>query len=127
MSKRNRKRKVENVSLPMPLAALVVFIVACALLYVWLDCRCQAVGRQLRQLENRRTELNRVVLNEEYKWVQTKAPSNIERTLARFGVSMSWPRPGQVVRIRDAEGRPLSRIGESVASHRYGGRELFHE
>jgi len=106
MARRNRKRKVEAAALPAPFAGFIVFAVVCGLVYVWLDCRCEAVGRRLKQAENRRTELNKTLMNEEYRWVQTRSPANIERSLARYGIKMSWPRPDQIVRIRDDAAAP---------------------
>jgi len=119
MARRNRKRKVETAALPAPFAGFIVFAVVCGLVYVWLDCRCEAVGRRLKQAESRRTELNKTLMNEEYKWVQTRSPANIERSLARYGVKMSWPRQDQIVRIRDdaAPSRLLDNPA-AVASYR---------
>jgi hypothetical protein len=125
MARRNRKRKVEAVALPAPFAGLIVFVVVCALAYVWLDCRGEATGRLLKQAEVRQAELKKTLSNEEYKWVQTRSPANIERSLARYGIAMSWPRPDQIVRIRD--GNTEQRLLETeaaVASYRRA--ELSH-
>jgi hypothetical protein len=119
MVRRNRKRKVETAALPAPFTGFMVFAVVCGLVYVWLDCRCEAVGRRLKQAESRRTELNKTLMNEENNWVQARSPANIERSLARYGMKMSWPRPEQIVRIRD-DAAP-SRLFENpaaVASYR---------
>jgi hypothetical protein len=119
MARRNRRRKVEAAALPVPFVGFIVFVVVCGLVYVWLDCRCSAVGKRLAASEKRKAELTKILLNEEYKWVETRSPANVERALARYGIVMSWPRPNQVVRIRAGagEGRSLEN-GSAVASYR---------
>ena len=119
MARRNRRRKVETVALPPPFAGIIVFVVVSALAYVWLDCRGEAIGRQLKKSEMSRAELEKTAMNEESKWTQTRSPANIERSLARYGIVMSWPRPDQVVRICDGSGeqRPFE-AAAAVASYR---------
>jgi len=85
--------------LPARFAGLVVLAVTLALAYVWLECRCETVGRELKKLESQITELDKLLRNEEYRWTTMKAPANIEQALARHGIVMTWPRRDQVVRI----------------------------
>ena len=102
MARRNRKRtKVNGFIFPVPFAGLLVLLSILGLAYVWVGCRCEALGRELKALEFRRDALVKKYLNEEYKWTQMKSPYNIERVLNRHRIEMSWPHRHQVVRLSD--------------------------
>jgi hypothetical protein len=96
--KRNRK-KVNGFVFPAPFAGVVVLVSTFALGYVWLDCRSEALGEQLKAMELRRTVLEKMQCNEEYRWSMMKAPQNMERALAKHGIEMTWPREDQIVRL----------------------------
>ena len=100
MRRRNRKKKKNDAFLfPVPFAGLAIVIVTVGLGYVWMSCRCQALGQDLKALENRREELNKTYQQELYKWTRMKAPQNLDRELARRGIAMTWPSSRQVVRL----------------------------
>lgn len=88
---------------PVPFAGLAVLIASFALGYVWLGCRCEAMGKELKRLEVRKEELSKKCLTEEYNWTRTKSPQNLERALERCNIIMSWPRPDQVVRLSESD------------------------
>jgi hypothetical protein len=100
MARRNKKRKRKQGFLfPVPFAGVVVMASSLALAYVWLGCRCQALGRELKALENEHAELAKQYANEMYRWARKKAPANIERALARHRIAMVWPHRSRVVRL----------------------------
>jgi len=100
MAHRNRKKKrVEGLAFPVPIAGLFIVVAMFGLAYVWLCCQCEALGRDLKTLENQKTELEKQFLNEEFKWTQKKAPRSMEAALARHGIHMAWPKRDQVVTI----------------------------
>jgi hypothetical protein len=111
---------------PAAFAALLLMGVALALLYVGLTCRKDALGRELKRLENERAELEKRRLNESEKWTRVKSPRSIEAALARTHIVMVWPRATQIVRldpldiraIEPAEPRPdslkVARLGRLV-------------
>jgi hypothetical protein len=104
MARKNRKkRKLDGFifMLPMPFAGLVVLLSAFALGYVWLGCRCEALGRDLKSLENEQEALHKEYLNEEYKWIRMKSPHELEKSLERHNIIMTWPKSDQVVRLSD--------------------------
>jgi hypothetical protein len=104
MMRRNRKKMtMDGFIFPVPFAGLVVVISALALGYVWLGCRCEALGKELKRLETEKAELSKRWLNEEYNWTRMKSPQSIERALARHGIAMTWPRPEQIVRLTEAD------------------------
>jgi hypothetical protein len=103
MGRRNRKKRLDSFMLPLPLAGAVVLLVATALAYVWLDCRCETLGREIRTFEKEQELLKRKCLNEEYKWMRLKSPVEIEKALQKFNIVMTWPRNEQVVRMTSTD------------------------
>jgi len=99
--RKNRKKK-NGFVFPAPFASLIVLGAALALVYIWLSCRCDALGRDIKAFEIERTTLHKQLLNEEYRWTRMKSPENMERALARLGIAMGWPRRNQVVYLYDA-------------------------
>jgi len=126
--KRNRKKRVEGFVFPTRIGAVIVVLAMAALGYLWLYTQCDELGREIKKLETEQTKLQRKYLNEEYKWMRMKSPENIEATLARHGISMTWPRRDQVVWLADARlasvetGRPgrHNKRGARVAEVRRG-------
>ncbi len=121
--KRNRKVVKAGFIVPRSFTAVVVFFAATALVYLWLSSRCEALGVEIKKLESERVELNKNLLNEEYKWSRLKSPENIEKTLSRYGITMGWPGRNQVVWLPERTDLMASvEVVESpVSSHRYAG------
>jgi hypothetical protein len=99
--RRNRKKRVDGFIFPAPFAGVLVFISVAALSYLWLCSRCDELGREIKVLEKEQVQLENKFLNEEYKWMSMKSPKNIEETLMRYGIAMTWPRRDQVVWLAD--------------------------
>jgi len=116
--KRNRKKRVEGFVFPTRIGAVIVVLAMAALGYLWLYTQCDELGREIKKQEIEQTKLERKYLNEEYKWMRMKSPENIEATLARHGISMTWPRRDQVVWLVDA--RP--EMQGNAAGRRRGAR-----
>jgi hypothetical protein len=116
--RRNRKKAVKAYALPVPLAGFVVLAGSLALAYVWMVCRCQTLGDELKQLETRRDVLLKEYQQELFKWTRLKAPQNLERALMQHNLSMSWPSSRQVVRLRmgDVEDDGMIGAGQQMAS-----------
>lgn len=117
MSRRTRNKrkttKADGFSVPRSYAGGVVLVAASALVYLWLRTSAQDLGREIRRLEREGTALKDKRLNEEYKWSRLSAPSNVEKTLARYGINMHWPESSQVVWLSD---QPET-VDEAVAMH----------
>ena len=102
MTKRNRRRKqVHGFNFPVPFAGAILVLSSLALVYVWLGCRCESLGKEIKGVESKKSVLDKKYLNEEYRWIKMKSLSNIEKTLSKHGITMTWPRRDQVVRIYD--------------------------
>ena len=120
MARRNRKKKVNGYIFPVPFAGLVVMVSALALTYVWLGCQCEAVGQEIKAIEEKGKELNKEFLNASYRWTRTKSPRNLETALAQHQIHMDWPQVSQVVRLGSpADGAERERLdGVKVAQVR---------
>ena len=103
MARRNKKKRRDVFAFPVTFAGLVVIVVTLALAYVWLGCRCESVGKDLRGLEKERAVLGKILANEAYKWSLMKSPLNLKSTLTSRGIHMTWPRDGQIVRVRRSD------------------------
>jgi len=106
MSRRNRKRNRLNedrgLALPAPLAALLVFGTAAAILVVWLSSRCDNLEKALRELDAEHTRWDQLARQEEYKLSLLESPRNIQALLARHDLPMVWPEERNIIRV-DAE------------------------
>ena len=100
MRRRNRKKTVNAYALPVPLAGFVVLAASVALVYVWMVCRCQTLGNDLKQLEVQRDDLRKRYQEEVSNWTRLKSPENLERALEHHQLNMTWPSSRQVVRLR---------------------------
>ncbi len=97
--KRKKQQQMNGYIFPVPFAGIVVVASALALGYVWLGCQCEALGDEIKNSEACGIELNKKLLNAEYRWVRTKSPQSLEIALQRHGLKMDWPRAGQIVRL----------------------------
>jgi hypothetical protein len=106
--RRNRRKRLHWFAFPVRYAGLVVLGSVVALSYVWLGCRCESLGREIRTLEIERDQLKKELLNEESRWSKMKSPGSIEEALDKHKIVMTWPRRDQVVRLdnREAAGAP---------------------
>ena len=109
--KRKKQQQMNGYIFPVPFAGIVVVASALALGYVWLGYQCEALGDEIKAVEARGVELNKKLLNAEYRWVRMKSPQSLEIALQRHGLKMDWPRAGQVVRL-DRRELPPTRDGQ---------------
>jgi hypothetical protein len=98
--KRNRKKHEVRVSFPCPLAAILLTVATLSLAYLWLCGRCDAMGKDLTALEERKEEVRRRVLNEEFKWTNLKAPRSMRVLLQKHNLVMMLPGEEKVVRVK---------------------------
>jgi hypothetical protein len=82
---------------PAPLISCLVVVALLSLGYLWLDCRCKALGRDIKSLEATQRDAGIRYEYEWCRWTEMKSPRNLERTLTAHGVGMALPRPQQVV------------------------------
>ena len=100
----NRKKKQnKGFVFPVPLAAILALVAVTCLSYLWLCGRTEALGSEIKRLENKKAAMQRQVANEEYKWSIAITPQNIQKALERWNLDMSWPTENQVVHVRNME------------------------
>jgi hypothetical protein len=99
MLHRNRKRNTAGFIFPLPVAFGLLGIVSLLLIYMWFDIRIEALGSQIKKLEEKYTVLNKQYQNELWKWQKMTAPANIEFLLAKNNIDMVWPDREKVVKV----------------------------
>lgn len=110
--KRKKNRKLDvKLDFPVPLAIVLLIASTLALGYLTIVTRCEALGRDLRELETTLDEYQRRLSNEQYRWSQTIAPASLKAALSRNNLYMAWPQPNQVVRMDLAGEPPVSPDG----------------
>lgn len=103
MARRNKKKHRQNgIILPIPFGGIVVLLSSLAIGYVWMDCRCGAIGAEIKQFEKDRSALHKTHLNEQCRWAKLKSPRSIEAALREHRIAMSLPRRDQIVVMRDS-------------------------
>jgi len=99
-TRKNRKNFSREAALPPPFFLLLGGAMLLALSYLWLNGRCEALGRRITQLENQKVELVRKVKLERSHWESAKALDQVEQLLQRHHVVMTWPDERSIVRLR---------------------------
>ena len=115
-TRRNRKNFSREAALPPPFFLLLGGVMVLALSYLWLNGRCEALGRRITQLESQKVELVRKVKLERSHWESAKGLDQIERLLQRHHLVMSWPDERNIVHVRRAAGESL--VAGTVAPQR---------
>lgn len=105
------RRKPSGFIFPFPLAVVLALAAVLATGYLVLCNRCEALAEDIRQLERREAEVQRQVVNEEFKWSNMTSLRSIEQALARFDLPLRWPSDRQVIHLS----RPL-RVAELTAA-----------
>ena len=103
--RRNKKKRLHGFVFPVPIAGILVVIAALGLTYVYLGCRCETLGQEIKSLEKEQAELGRKYVNAEFRWAKIKSPQSLEAALAARHIAMTWPRSDQVIWLA---GRPIS-------------------
>lgn len=114
---RKRRKKMHGLLLQGPYTGLIVLFAFMALAYVWIQCRCEALGRDIKQLEKDKERLTKQYLYEEFRWSRMRSPREVERAIEAHNLAMTWPRVDQIVRMGDGK------LSDSLAgnSRRPGG------
>lgn len=99
--KRNKKLQAEGFRMPATVSLLLVMVFSIGLLYLWCCSRTEALGRQIKIEEQALEDLRRQVASEEVRWNGLIGPRNLREALKSHHLNMNWPRPEQVLHIRD--------------------------
>jgi hypothetical protein len=119
--RRNRRKRVNGYAHRVPMAVFVVLAMMLLIGMLWVKADCDAIGTEIRKLEEVSQELSERLLTEEMKWNRLRSVDRIRRSLATNGIQMDWPGRNQVVVLQDS--RPWSLAentsGQDTSSHRY--------
>jgi hypothetical protein len=102
MANKNRRKRIQGYTIPLPVVSLLVVAMFLLLAYVWLDIRSKALGAAIKSLEQQQAELQKKYDLELWKWEKVKSPQNIERMLALNSCAMIWPGESSIVRLNDS-------------------------
>lgn len=122
---RTARREVNGRAFPGAMAAILVVAAVACIGYLWLTGRNDDLGRRIKELEKKKTELDRLVVNEEFKWANATSPENIQRLLALHRLNMIQPHQTNIVRGRAMPLGALAsdpRLGRAYAAGAAGGR-----
>jgi hypothetical protein len=125
--KRNRKKQNAVPILPWRWLTMLTMAGAAAFAYLWLLGQCDALGREIKQLEEKKAEIRKRVVNEEYRLANMKTPENIDRLLQQFGIVMALPEPGQVIVVRERNGARAVQVVADTRAARSGLRPMVHD
>ena len=80
-----------------------MLLVSLGLVYVWLDCQCNAFGKAIKSLELERDDLQKQAGLAQYRWAQLKSPRGLDAALSRCHVSMGTPQGDQIVKLNQPD------------------------
>ena len=124
MMLRNRKKRTSGYISGIFAFALVLSLTVC-FGYLWIEFRCESLGKELVKLEGTVEELRNKRIYEESRWEKMKSPGEIKKALQRFGLEMTWPGAAQITRLesRNVEMVVAERVREQ-RPQQYGARRI---
>ncbi|MBN2684692.1 MAG: hypothetical protein JXR40_05390 [Pontiellaceae bacterium] len=96
---RTNKRNEVRVPFPMVLANVLVAVTVLGLSYMWLNARCDALGREIKKAEQELGKAQKQARIEQERWATLTNPSNLRAAIKRFDLNMSMPRESQIVKL----------------------------
>lgn len=118
--RRNRRKRVNGYAHRLPMAVFVVLAMMLLIGMLWVKADCDAIGTEIRKLEEVSQELSERLLTEEMKWNRLRSADRIRRSLATNGIQMDWPGRAQVVMLVDRRQWPVAESQDAAGrSHRY--------
>ncbi len=127
MSNRRRKtykRQAQGFIFPVPFAMVLLLAATVALAYLYLNGRCEALGKQIQVLEQELKDVRATSLDERIKWSELTSLESIRRALDRHGLEMGWPGEDRIVRVAPEERprpeesrRQYARLEEGAVMH----------
>ncbi|HMP89817.1 MAG TPA: hypothetical protein PJ991_06430 [Kiritimatiellia bacterium] len=94
-----RKTGIKGI-FPGTLFGVLLALMLFSFSYLYICGRCDDLGKKINQLEKKRDELRREIVNEEFKWSNMTSPKNMEALLKKHQLNMIWPSEDSVVRLR---------------------------
>ena len=98
-SRKKTKKNQVQVPFPVVLANVLVLVAVLGLSYMWLCSMCDALGRQIKDLEDDYAAAQKRLVNEQDRWSSITSPLNLQRAIRKHGLDMEMPREKQVVKV----------------------------
>jgi hypothetical protein len=98
--RKNRKQHSAGIRYPGTLLSGLVAVSCLALCYLWIGGRCEALGREIKELERTHGEAVQRLGIEQAKWARMYTLDGVQSALRRFDTEMKLPRRDQLVYIR---------------------------
>lgn len=93
-ARRGNRRLIKTISVLTGVAAM-------AMVYLFLNNRCEVLGKEIKQLETRQGDLARRLANEERNWAMARTVRNMERLMAEHQIQMGWPAERDIIRLAE--------------------------
>jgi hypothetical protein len=93
------KKNQVKVPFPMMLATVLVVVAVLGLSYMWIDARCNSLGREIKKKELSLAMARKLLVSEQDRWSNLTSPINLERAIRKYHLGMSMPQEFQIVRI----------------------------
>jgi len=106
---------------------LLVVVAALCLGYLWLCGRNEDIGKAIKTLEAEKRDLDRRVVNEEFKWASATSPDKIQVLLRRHNLKMELPSGEFVARITVPTDRSYAASQPMGTDLAKGGDEANHD
>lgn len=85
---------------PVSLGGALVLVLVLGLSYMWIDVRCDALGKQIKHRESTLLAAQKRLVNEQDRWSYLTSPANLRRAIRRWNLDMKMPKESQIVRVR---------------------------
>lgn len=126
------KRMNVNSKVPPGLLFIPILFVGCAVFigYLKLVQSNGDIGRSIKTLEKQRQDLDRRVVNEEFKLANATSPESIQRLLQKHNLVMELPGEKNVARVKRPTSGTLTAqrpIGTSVANTQPPNEEILRD
>ena len=99
--RKKKKMKKNHVQVPFPvlLANVLVLVAVLGLSYMWLCARCDALGKEIKSLENELNAAQKCLVQAQDHWSTMTSPQNLQRAINNHRLKMSMPGEAQIVRV----------------------------
>jgi cell division protein FtsB len=97
-SRTNKKNEV-RVPFPMVLANVLVAVTVLGLSFMWLNARCDALGKEIKKTEQELDKAQKQSRTEQERWATLTNPSNLRAAIKRFNLNMAMPTDSQIVKL----------------------------
>ena len=116
-SRKSGRQQVE-VPVPVPLSGVLVLMLVLGLSYMWIDVRCDALGKEIKHREAVLAAARKRLVNEQDRWSYLTSPVNLRRAIRKWHLDMEMPDESQIVRVRYQRAREVETLAWNTRAYR---------